>query len=86
MLMLAVFGACSVEAVEALTIVLASGTTRGWRSAMEGTGAALVALGVIIGAVGVPLVHYVPIDALRPGSANNELSGTGAPPDQANSR
>jgi uncharacterized membrane protein len=56
MLMLAVFGACSVEAVEALTIVLASGTTRGWRSAMEGTGAALVALGVIVGAVGVPLV------------------------------
>ena len=64
-LMLAVFGACSVEAVEALTIVLASGTTRGWRSAMEGTVAALVALAVIVGAVGVPLVHYVPIDALR---------------------
>jgi uncharacterized membrane protein len=64
-LMLAVFGACCVEAVEALTIVLASGTTRGWRSAMEGTGAALVVLGVLVGAVGVPLIHYVPIDALR---------------------
>jgi uncharacterized membrane protein len=64
-LVLAVFGACCVEAVEALTIVLASGTTRGWRSAMEGTAAALVVLGVLVGAVGVPLVHYVPIDALR---------------------
>ncbi|MDA8074504.1 MAG: hypothetical protein M0Z40_04610 [Actinomycetota bacterium] len=65
MLMLAVFGACSVEAVEALTIVLASGTSRGWRSAMEGAGAALVVLAVIVGAVGVPLVRYVPIDTLR---------------------
>lgn len=64
-LVLAVFGACCVEAVEALTIVLASGSTRGWRSAVEGTVAALVVLGVLVGAVGVPLVHYVPIDALR---------------------
>jgi uncharacterized membrane protein len=64
-LMLAVFGASCVEAVEALTIVLAAGTTRGWRSAMEGTAAALVVLGLLVGAVGVPLVHYVPIDALR---------------------
>ncbi len=64
-LILAVFGACCVEAVEALTIVLASGVTRGWRSAMEGTVAALVVLGVLVGAVGVPLIHYVPIDALR---------------------
>ena len=64
-LMLAVFGACCVEAVEALTIVLAAGTTRGWRSAAEGTVAALVVLGVLVGAVGVPLIHFVPIDALR---------------------
>lgn len=64
-LMLAVFGASCVEAVEAFTIVLAAGTTRGWRSAMEGTVTALVVLGVLVGAVGVPLIHYVPIDALR---------------------
>lgn len=64
-LMLAVFGACCVEAVEALTIVLASGVSRGWRSALEGAAAAVVVLGVLVGAVGVPLVHYVPIDALR---------------------
>ncbi len=64
-LLLAVFGASCVEAVEALTIVLASGTTRGWRSAMEGTAAALLLLAVLVGGVGVPLVHYVPIDTLR---------------------
>jgi uncharacterized membrane protein len=66
-LMVAVFGASCVEAVEALTIVLAAGTTRGWRSAMEGSATALVVLGVLVGAVGVPLVHYVPIAALRVG-------------------
>lgn len=64
-LALAVFGACAVEAVEALTLVVASGTTRGWRSAFEGTATAVVVLAVLIGAVGVPLVHYVPIDVLR---------------------
>lgn len=64
-LMLAVFGASAVECVEALTIVLAAGTTRGWRSAIEGSLAALCVLGVLVGAVGVPLIHYVPLDALR---------------------
>ncbi len=64
-LLLAVFGASTVEMVEALTIVVAAGTTRGWRSALEGAASALVVLAVLVGAVGVPLVHYVPIDALR---------------------
>jgi uncharacterized membrane protein len=64
-LALAVFGACCVEAVEALTLVVASGTTRGWRSAFEGAAAALALLAVLVVAVGVPLVHYVPINVLR---------------------
>jgi len=64
-LLVAVFGASTVEMVEALTIVVAAGVTRGWRSALEGAAAAVVVLAVIVGAVGVPLVHYVPIDALR---------------------
>lgn len=64
-LALAVFGASLVEMVEALTIVVASGVSRGWRPALEGTGAALVCLAVLVGAVGVPLVRYVPLDALR---------------------
>lgn len=33
---LTVFLACAVEAVEALTIVLAAGLARGWRSAITG--------------------------------------------------
>ncbi len=64
-LVLAVFGASAVEMVEALTIVVASGTSRGWRSALEGAGVAVVVLAAIVGAVGVPLVHLVPINALR---------------------
>jgi uncharacterized membrane protein len=64
-LIVAVFGASMVEMVEALTIVAAAGVTRGWRSALEGAAAAALVLAVIVLAVGVPLIHYVPIDALR---------------------
>jgi len=60
----AVFLACAVEMVEALTIVLAVGHTRGWRSAFEGTGAALVVLTALVAAFGPALVH-VPINVLR---------------------
>src|SRR5271167_2688130 len=51
--------------VEALTIVLAAGTTRGWRSALEGAAAAVGVLALLVLVVGVPLIRYVPIDALR---------------------
>ncbi|MGO9855427.1 MAG: hypothetical protein ACLPYY_10335 [Acidimicrobiales bacterium] len=64
-LVLAVFAASLVEMVEALTIVVAAGVSRGWRSALEGAAAAAAVLGVLVLAVGVPLIHYVPIDALR---------------------
>jgi Ca2+/H+ antiporter, TMEM165/GDT1 family len=64
-LVLAVFGASTVEMVEALTIVVAAGVTRGWRSALEGAAAAVLVLAVIVGVVGVPLIHYVPINVLR---------------------
>ena len=64
-LVLAVFAASAVEMVEALTLVVAAGATRGWRSALEGTAVAVVVLAVIVGAVGVPLVHLVPIAVLR---------------------
>jgi uncharacterized membrane protein len=60
----AVFLACAVEMVEALTIVLAVGHTRGWRSAFEGTGAALVVLAALVAAFGPALVH-VPLSVLR---------------------
>ncbi|MGO9196725.1 MAG: hypothetical protein ACLQK4_06325 [Acidimicrobiales bacterium] len=64
-LALAVFGASSVEMVEAFTIVLAAGVSRGWKSAIEGTLAAVAVLAVIVVAVGVPLIHLVPLNALR---------------------
>jgi uncharacterized membrane protein len=63
-LALSVFLACTVEAVEALTIVLAVGTTRSWPSAMSGVGVALVLLGVVVAALGPALTH-LPIDLLR---------------------
>ncbi len=64
-LALAVFGACCVEAVEALTLVVAAGSTRSWRSAFEGAATAFVLLVVVVGAVGPSIIHYVPIDTLR---------------------
>jgi uncharacterized membrane protein len=45
-LFLAVFLACVVEAVEAVTIVLAAGTARDWRSAGSGVIAGLAVLGL----------------------------------------
>jgi uncharacterized membrane protein len=60
----AVFVACAVEMVEALTIVFAVGHTSGWRPAMRGTGVALVVLAALVGAFGPALVR-VPIDVLR---------------------
>ncbi|MHB8233028.1 MAG: COG4280 domain-containing protein [Solirubrobacteraceae bacterium] len=63
-LALSVFLACSVEAVEALTIVLAVGTTRSWSSAMSGVGAALLVLAVAVAALG-PALTSLPIDVLR---------------------
>ncbi len=65
-LAVSVFLACAVEAVEALTIVLAVGTTRSWSSAMGGVGAAIVALAVAVAALG-PALTELPIDALRVG-------------------
>jgi uncharacterized membrane protein len=63
-LILTVFVACAVEAIEALTIVLAAGLTREWRSTFQGMAAALVVLGVIIGALG-PTITLLPLTALR---------------------
>jgi uncharacterized membrane protein len=60
----AVFLACVVEAVEAVTIVLAAGTARDWKSAGYGVGAGLLALAVIIAALG-PAVTAIPLGALR---------------------
>ena len=58
------FLASAVEAVEALTIVLAVGVTRSWPVALRGTAFALLVLGLIVALFG-PLLHLVPIDQLK---------------------
>jgi uncharacterized membrane protein len=58
------FVASLVEFVEALTIVLAVGVTRGWRSAGAGTIAGVAVLAIAVVALG-PLLHAVPIAALQ---------------------
>ena len=63
-LFIASFLASAVEMVEALTIVLAAGVTRGWRSALIGVGVALVALAAIIALLG-PALARIPIGVLQ---------------------
>ena len=63
-LMTSTFLACGVEMVEALTIVLATGITRGWRSALLGVVVALVALVVIVVLLG-PAMARVPIGTMQ---------------------
>src|SRR5262245_66696592 len=63
-LVLAAFLASAVEAIEALTLVLAVGVTRGWRSALIGAGAATLVLAVVIAILG-PALSLIPIDILR---------------------
>jgi uncharacterized membrane protein len=58
------FLASAVEFVEALTIVLAAGVSRGWRSALTGLGAATLVLAVIVAVLG-PALTRIPISALR---------------------
>jgi uncharacterized membrane protein len=58
------FLASAVEFVEALTIVLASGIARGWRSSLAGLAAATVALAAIVAVLG-PALTLIPISVLR---------------------
>jgi len=63
-LYVAVFLACSVEAVEALTIVLAVGVTRQWRSTWQGVAAGVAVLAVVVAVLG-PALTRLPIGVLR---------------------
>jgi uncharacterized membrane protein len=58
------FLASTVEMVEALTIVLAVGVTRQWRSTLVGVAVAVIALGALVAVLG-PALALIPIDALR---------------------
>jgi uncharacterized membrane protein len=65
-LFLAVFLACLVEAVEATTIVLASGTTREWRSTLMGVVCGLASLVLVVIILG-PAISMIPLAYLRAG-------------------
>jgi len=60
----AAFLASMVEFVEALTVVLAVGTTRGWRGALAGTGAALAVLFFLCLMLGSALTR-IPLDLVQ---------------------
>ena len=64
-LIVAVFIASAVEVVEAFTIVLAMGLSRGWRSALAGTAAAIVVLALLVSIAGVALREYVNVAFLQ---------------------
>ena len=59
------FLASAVEAVEALTIVLAVGLTNGWRTALLGVLAGSLALAVLVIGLGPALVSIVPLGGLQ---------------------
>ena len=62
--LVAAFLASLVECVEALTVVLAVGSVRGWRSALVGAAAALAVLAAIIAAVG-PALTRIPLHMVQ---------------------
>jgi uncharacterized membrane protein len=63
-LFLSAFLASGVEFVEALTIVLAAGLARGWRSSLTGLAAATLVLAVVVAVLG-PALTKIPLNGLR---------------------
>jgi uncharacterized membrane protein len=61
----AAFLGSAVESVEALTIVLAVGVTRGWRAPLQGMVAALIVLAVVVLSLGQLLTTRVPQSVLK---------------------
>ncbi|MEO5866155.1 MAG: hypothetical protein ABIS14_15865 [Sphingomonas sp.] len=61
---IAAFLASMVEFVEALTVVLAVGVTRGWKSALGGTGVALLLLALLVVIPG-PALSRVPLQSVQ---------------------
>ena len=65
LLALTVFVATAVEMVEALTIVLAVGVSRGWRRALQGALSAVAILILVVAVFGVSLAKAVPLHLLQ---------------------
>ena len=64
-LAIATFAAAAVEVVEAITVVLALGVTRSWRSSLAGSSVALVALAGFTAVTGYALASWLPRSALQ---------------------
>jgi uncharacterized membrane protein len=64
LLVVSVALASAVEAVEALTIVMALGVSRGWRGTLQGVGAGVAVLAAVVAALG-PALTLIPVGALR---------------------
>ena len=64
-LLVAVFLASAVEFVEAFTIVLAMGVTRGWRATLWGAASGVGVLAVVTVVAGYALVEWLPESALQ---------------------
>ena len=60
----AAFLASVVEAVEALTVILAVGSVRGWRDALRGAGAALTTL-ILICLIFAPVLALIPLRVVQ---------------------
>lgn len=60
----AAFLASTVECIEALTVVLAVGTVRGWRSALLGTSTAVGVLLLVVAGLGSVLTH-IPLGIMQ---------------------
>ena len=65
LLALTVFVATAVEMVEALTIVLAVGVSRGWRATLWGASLAIVVLVLLVAVFGTALATAVPLRLLQ---------------------
>ncbi len=63
--LLSSFVASAVEFVEALTVVLAVGMTRQWRSTLIGAGAAVAVLIALVLVLGYTIATLIPIELLR---------------------
>jgi len=63
-LFISVFLACAVETVEAVTIVLAAGTSRNWKSTFQGVISALIVLVILVSALG-PSIEKLPEQVLQ---------------------
>jgi Ca2+/H+ antiporter, TMEM165/GDT1 family len=62
--LIAAFLASLVECVEALTVVLAVGSVRGWRSPLAGAASALAVLGAVVAALG-PALTRIPLHLVQ---------------------